>query len=260
MDERYSTKRLLALRKLTRAAADLLRGQLKEYLGTLAPLFRPRAVLGDHVKGAVKETVRGADAALKELQTLHEAVAAVRPFGLPRELAAPLEPLAAGLEIAADEYGHAAKTDGQTKTVTMTTPLRWVLSYAGHGPKRLRELLADPDRTGNELRDTVLHTLVLHLVVTRQPGLGLLFEALRFPVSAGKLPGLGELPITFLTAAVPTVRPPDDVIVESTEISGTDAFEELIDLDELARLRDPMLAQLQELARAHGVELPAAGA
>lgn len=255
-DPRYGTKQLLALRKLTRAASDLLRGQLREHLATLAPLFRPRMVLGDHVKPAGKETIKGADAAFKALQTLHETMAAARPFGLPRELLSPLEPLAVGLEFAPVEYSHPAKNDGQAKNVTITTPLRWVLSYSGHGPKRLRELLADPDRAGNELGQTVLHILVLHLAVTHQLGLCTLFEALRLPLSHAKLPGLGELPITFLSAMLPTVRPPDEVIIESTEISGMDVFEEVVDLDELLRLRDPLREQLLELARTHGVELP----
>ena len=255
-DPRYATKQLLALRKLTRAASDLLRGQLREHLATLAPLFRPRTVLGEHVKGGVKETVKGADTAFKDLQTLHETLASVRPFGLPKELPSPLEPLAVALEFAPVEYSHAAKTDANAKNVTITTPLRWVLSYSGHGPKRLRELLADPDRTGNELGQTVLHTLVLHLVVKHQPGLAALFEALRLPLSHAKLPGLGELPITFLSATLPTVRPPDEVIIENTEISGMDAFEAVVDLDELLRLRDPLREQLLELARTHGVELP----
>lgn len=256
MDERYSTKRLLALRRLTRATADLLRGHLRDYLGTLAPLFRPRAVLGDHVKGGPKEVVRGADTAFKELQALHETIATAKPFGLPKELTTPLDPITAGLEIAAVEYSHAAKADSQTKTVVVTTPLRWVLSYAGHGPKRLRELVADPGRSGTDLGQGVLHTLVLD-VIARQPGLAGLFQALRFPLSNGKLPGLGELPFTYLTAAVPTVRPPDDVIIESTEIAGMDTFEEVVDLDELARLRDPLREQLLNLAVTHGVELPA---
>ena len=252
MDERFNTKRLLSLRKLTRAAADLLRGQLREHLATLAPLLRPRSVLGDYAKGTVKESVRGADTAFKELQAQYESVAAARPFGLPKELTAPVDAVGVGLEIAPVEYVHQAKTDGQSKAVAVTMPLRWVLSYSGHGPRRLRELLANPDRASNELGQTVLHTLVLHLVLNRQPGLGQLFEGLRFPASSGKLPGLGELPVVFLTAAVPTVRPPDDVIMESTEISGMDAFEEVVDPDELLRLRDPLREHLVELALVHG--------
>ena len=66
-DEPFTTQRLLALRKITRSVADLLRGELREYLATLSPLFRPRAVLGNHVEGGVNEPVKGADAVFKAL-------------------------------------------------------------------------------------------------------------------------------------------------------------------------------------------------
>jgi len=46
MEGYYSIQRLLALRKLTRAIADHLRGEVKAYLQTFAPQFRPRTVLG----------------------------------------------------------------------------------------------------------------------------------------------------------------------------------------------------------------------
>src|SRR5579872_5501327 len=59
--ETYSIQRLLSLRKLTRAIADLLRAELKDYLSALAPLFRPRNVLGDYVQGASKEGTRGSE-------------------------------------------------------------------------------------------------------------------------------------------------------------------------------------------------------
>jgi hypothetical protein len=255
MTEPYSTQRLLLLRKLTRSVADLLRGQLRDHLATLTPLFRARSVFGDHIKGTGKETIKGADAAFKELQALYNSVAAVRPFALPKDLASPLEPIAPGLEMAPVEYVHTAKTDRQSKTVTVTSPLRWILSYAGHGPKRLRELLADTSAPGHELAQSVLHTLVLHLVLSRQPGLGSLLEALRFPVTTGKLPGLGDLPITFLSSPLATSRPPDDVIIESTEVSGMDAFEELVNPADFVDLRDPLSTKLVELARTQAGEL-----
>ena len=50
MDVRDSTQSLLVLRKLTRAIADVVRAQMTEYLATLAPLLRPKMVLGEHVE------------------------------------------------------------------------------------------------------------------------------------------------------------------------------------------------------------------
>ncbi len=253
-DKRFTTKRLLALRKLTRTVADLLRGELKEYLAALAPLLRQRAVLGEYVKSTPRETVKGSEAALKDLQTLYEKLAPMQPFGLPRELKPPLDILATAVELTPTEYVH---TPG-VKSVAVTTPLRWVCHYAACPPRRLAELLAQRDRTSPELQQFVQHYLMLHVVLARQPGLAKLLGDLRFPVSTGRLEGFGELPVTFLSAPVTTVRPPDDVIVENTEISGMDVFEEVLNVDDIVALRDPLRERLLEVARAHGEALPSA--
>src|SRR5439155_12060974 len=170
MDE-LNTKRLLVLRKLTRAVADLLRGQLKDYLTTLAPVLRPRSILGEHVESDVKEFVKGAEAAFKDLQVLYARVAAARPFNLAAELKSPLEVVSAVPEITPVEYAHAARTPGQSKTIMIASPLKWVLSYGSFGPRQLRELLAERTRTTNDLDLAVRHSLMLHTVLSRQPGI-----------------------------------------------------------------------------------------
>ncbi len=48
------------------------------------------------------------------------------------------------------------------------------------------------------------------------------------------------------------MRPPDSVIIESTEISGTDSFEEVVNLDELNNLTDPVKEQLLKIAQGEG--------
>jgi len=45
------------------------------------------------------------------------------------------------------------------------------------------------------------------------------------------------------------------VIIETTELTGSDAFEEVIDLEGLTTLRDPMKDSLVELARSHGEQV-----
>ena len=74
MDGRDSTQSLLVLRKLTRAIADVVRAQMTEHLATLAPLLRPKMVLGDHVEDGTKESTRRSDKAFKELQALYETI------------------------------------------------------------------------------------------------------------------------------------------------------------------------------------------
>ncbi|HEX8203101.1 MAG TPA: hypothetical protein VF590_21670, partial [Isosphaeraceae bacterium] len=192
MDDGYSIKKLLVLRKLTRAVADLLHGQMREYLATLTPLLRPRAVLGHLVEGGGKETVHGADKALAELQTLYETISASKPFNLRKELKQPLEVAGTSLETTPLEYAYVAQAEGTTKTVTITSPLKWVLSYAGLAPgrlvtvgftpRRLREILADRGLSKDELHQFLVHGLVLHVVASRQVGVARILDALHFPL------------------------------------------------------------------------------
>jgi hypothetical protein len=256
MEETYTIQRLLALRKLTRAIAELLRAQMGEYFTALAPLFRPRTVLGEYVQGSAKESAKGADAAFKELQSLYNTIAPAKPFSLAKELRLPLEVSGAMPEVTPVEYSHPATTAGQSKIVTITSPLKWVLSYPGYPLARLRELRDDPYRSADEMQRAILHYLTLHIVVCKQPGLAKLLAALHFSLSAGQLPEFGELPITYLTADISTIRPPDEVIIENTEITGLDAFEEIVNLEDIARLRDPFAERLAELVKSHGIELP----
>jgi len=256
-DEGYSIQELLVLRKLTVAASKLLTEQMKEYLATLAPLLRPKAVLGDYVDSSTKEAARGADRNFKELQSLYEAVATAKPFNLPAELKPPIEIVSATLEFTPLEYSHAANAGGQDKTVTVTSPLTWVLNYSGFSLGRLRELVSDRSRSGKELKEFVLHYLVLHVVISRQKGITDILNALHFPISANeRAPGLGELPITYVRSTISTIRPPDNVIIESTDISGRDVFEEVINIDDIVKLHDPLKDRLIEIVSSHGRNLP----
>src|SRR4051794_12925076 len=80
--DRFSTKRLLALRKLTRSVSDLLRDRATQYIATVSPLLRPRVALGDPSDAGTKEPFQAADKTFKELQSLYEQVAAAEPFTL----------------------------------------------------------------------------------------------------------------------------------------------------------------------------------
>src|SRR5262249_44528396 len=159
-----------ALRKLTRAMADLLRGQAKEYLSTLGPLFRPRAILGGYTESNPKETVPGAEKAFKDLQALYEAVAGCKLFGLAKELNPPIELTSSSLEITPLEYSHSALMEGgAVKTVAITAPLRWVLCYSGFTPHRFKELWGERNRNTAQVQEFLLHFLVLQIVIARQP-------------------------------------------------------------------------------------------
>lgn len=250
--EQYNLQQLLALRKLTRAISDLLRGQLKEYLATLAPVLRPKNVLGDYVQGTAREAARGTERAFKDLQDLYQVVAGTKPFNLPRELTPPLDLAGVTPELVPVEYTHVARTGGASKTVLVTSPLQWVVTYAGFVPARLKELIASRNPVADEIQRFVLHYSVISIVLSRQPGVARMLEALRFPLRTTRLPEFGELPLTTIAAPVSTIRPSDDVIIDSTELSGKDVFEEVVNPEDIPGIRDPLKEQLLELARSHG--------
>jgi hypothetical protein len=256
MDDGIDLQRLLALRKLTRAVSDALTAEMRDALTTLAPLLAPRTVLGDFVQGASKTTVRGADRVWKEVEGLYAAIAPKAPFNLARDLKPPLEIPGTVLEMAPLQYRHTARTEREPHPITVTKPLEWILSYSAHGPGRLRELLADPNRDGAELQRAVVLAIVLHLVLARQAGVAKILAALRFPVETRRLPEFAELPMTVLACVVPTIRPRDAIVIESTEMTGASVFQEVVDVAAMRGLADPFRERLLELARAHGEDVP----
>ena len=254
MTGRDSIQSLLVLRKLTRAIADAVRTQITEYLATLTPLLRPQTVFGSHIQGGPKEPSRKGDQAFKELQALYEALAPAKPFNLRRELTPPFNFSNAGLEITPLDYVHVAQSGSSPKSITVRCPLTWTLTYTGFAPSRLQELL-DPKVRGDELQRFILSYLIMHLVTTNQPGPMQILEGLHFPVTTSKSPEFGDLPITRIGVGISTARPPDAVVVESAELTGMDAFEEVVNVEDISRLRDPFKERLLEIVRHQAPEL-----
>jgi hypothetical protein len=128
------------------------------------------------------------------------------------------------------------------------------LTYTGYNPAKLEELLNTKLRSTDELLKFVLSYLVLHVVVTNQTGVAHMLEALRFPLSTIRLPEFGNLPVTRIGPPISTTRPSDAVIVESAELSGMDAFEELVKVEDLGRLNDPLRERLLAIAHEYAPE------
>jgi hypothetical protein len=66
---------------------------------------------------------------------------------------------------------------------------------------------------------------------------------------------LGDLPITRIGVAIPTSRPADAVVIESAELTGMDAFEEVVRVEAITQLPDPLKERLLEIARQQAPEL-----
>jgi hypothetical protein len=251
MEEAHTTQKLIALRKLTRTIGEIICGQMKDYIATLTPLFRQRAVFGEHIQGFGREPALLAEKAFLELQTLYATVATTAPFHLPKELKTPLMQMTSSLELTPWEYLHIAKSGQGSKTITVTSPFRSVVSYAGYTPRRLKDLLANRNRSNDELQQFVLHYIAMHVVISKQPGLTQLLNTLHFQIASSQLPDFGALPITYITSSVSTSLPPDAQVIESTELSGMDAFEELVNVSDIQSLRDPLQEKLLGLVNVH---------
>jgi len=132
----------------------------------------------------------------------------------------------------------------------VSAPLTWFVTYAGFPLSRLRALIADPNRSRDELQRVLTHHLLIHVVLERKAGLRALLEALNFSVKTETMPEFGELPLTLITSAVKTERPPDEVILESTDLSGVDASEEIVRVTNVAGMVDARRARLIEIIEA----------
>lgn len=251
MSGRDSIQSLLVRRKLTRAIADAVKTHVIDYLATMTPLLQPKAVLGDYIQGGVREPNHKADKALKEVQAVYEKVASTKPFNLPRELTPPFSLTNLGLEITPLDYAHVV----DSKKILVRRPLTWVLSYTGYSTTRLQELLDTRTRSADALQRFVISHLVLHVAIKTQPGVSQIFNALHFPISSGHLPEFGELPITQVGVGISTARPSDAVIAQSAELTGMDAFEEVVNPEEIPLMPDPLKDRLLEIARQQAPEL-----
>jgi hypothetical protein len=250
MTQTFDIPRLIELRKLTRSISDNLQSQLKTYLSTLAPLFSPLPLLGEHARGGPKSLVKGAEKNFQELRSHYHAIIRQAPFSLDTELRSPLDVFAATPALTPVEYTYTADPDGRATQLQVTSPLKWVLSYPETQPKKLLELLkGNRNQVREELSHALLQCMTLNLVLDKQPGLSALLGDLRFSIETTQVDGLGSLPVILVSCPIATLLPPDEIIVQSTEISGIPSFEEVIDIEDIRTLSDPLRERILDITR-----------
>ena len=234
-----SNDEVAALRAKTESVAKLLRERLATQLEALRPLFAPRRLLGRHARGGARDEVPGAERAFARLKESY-AAACGRPFTLPKELEdepLSIEPL---LDLHPFEYSHTLSGDG--RAIAVTNPVRWVITYrSGYTLAQLESALANrATLRPADAKQFLLNALALEQLLGAFPEIGELLRELRYEVAIEKRPALGELPLVTLTSALPAFRPSDDVIATAVRFSGVPAFIELVDLEALPTLADPL--------------------
>ena len=240
---------LPALRSKTEIISRLLHEQLSGHLETLRPILSPDRLFGK--SGGPRTDAAAADRALAQLHQSYKAFVG-RPFDLPTELD-PYWLTLVGNRVALYPwtYTYEAGREPSQRSITMTSPVRWVVSFtSGYTLAELRQALLGPgERRAEHVRQFVVNALVTQLVFAHTPGLAALFADLRYQVQVDTAPELPKLPLATVTSSLPSFRPSDELVLAATNFSGIPAFIELIDVDALPALVDPLQAKIAERLR-----------
>lgn len=242
MIQTFDVEALIKLRSQTRAVSDVLKALASDYLATLALLIRPQNLFGEYLQGAQRSSGRETQHHFKELKALYDRIGAAAPFQLVTEMETPLNLISTTPELFALEYDRVLADSGEV--IRIISPTRWVVGFNSFGLEQFRKLIKDPNRSSAELYRFVVHYLVLFYCVSKSPGLGRLFEGLRFPVSFEKLKGFGDLPFCVISSPVHSALPDDSVIRSSTQIAGNASFEELVGHESIMNMSDEIRQRL----------------
>lgn len=247
-DASITLERLLELRRVTSALASDLEAELRGHLETLAPLLRPKLLLGDFVAGQSAESRPDAQAAFQALTATWSRVAP-KPFRLLSRLDSPIPAIRVRLELHPLEDMLEVAPG---KRLAIVSPFAWVLTYPGAcSPRSLRRMLAGEEaRNEDEIRQFVLHGCILQALVERSPGLVALFGALRYRLETRRLDGFGELPVAVIASELPSTRPSARVMLDAADLAGQSSFREVIDVPRAQALADPLRARIDAALQA----------
>lgn len=240
-------EQFLQLRQATDKIAKSLDGRLKGHMSVLRSLFTPKKFLGTFIKSAAPTEVAGADRVFTLLQERYAAVCE-KPFGLPKRLHPPLNELSGQME--GTPYTYAIQIDH--KNTKVLSPTRWILSFRTEcSLDRLASMLGGAEsRQPEAMKQTLLSHLMLVIILEHNKELSALLQDLRYQIEIQPLQEFGGLPVVLLKAPIRTFLPPDDFITHITQLSGVPAFQELIDLDTITQMPDPLRETLKPLSPA----------
>lgn len=235
---------LLVLREKTEKLSSLLSARLRNHLNTLYPLLAPKRVLGKYL--GAKEAVPRAEEAYAQIADKYKDVAG-SPFDVRADLdEQALAAMEHGIDIYPWEYTH--QVNG--KAITITSPVRWVVTYKSDlSLAQIRTLTTTAaEKKPLPIRQFLVNAIALQTVVARTAGLQQLLEDLRYQIKVEPGPGLGKLPLLTIGFPIESVRPADDLISSATRFSGVSAFIELVDASE-ANLPDSLKETADSILR-----------
>jgi hypothetical protein len=243
-----SFENLPEARAKTEAVSQFLEQKLLGYVETLRPLLAAQRVLGRFVGG--KDAVGNVERAYAQLTEQFQAVCPSLGLApsVPDEELSNVDNLP---HCYAWEYTHEAKTEKESKSLTLTSPVRWVLTYkSSYTLSQFRQAVSGRgERSTKEVRQFAVNALAMVHLLKAFPKLTQLLADLRFDVRFEPLPNLGTLLFATVQSSVPSYRPTDDLLIAATRFSGVPAFIELIDLDAVTTLPDPIRITLTKLTQ-----------
>jgi hypothetical protein len=231
---------LADLREKTERLSQFLSGRLKAHLATLYPILAPQRVLGKYL-GVKDGSVRADEAYAQLAQKYREASGA--PFDLRSDLEeGALSAMENGIEVYPWEYTLQLRD----RSLTISSPVRWVITYrSDYSLPEMRRLLAGGgERRKAAVRNFVVNALAAQIVFSNNPGAVQLLQDLRYDIRVETGPGLGKLPLLTIGSRICSFRPPDDLILSATRLSGVPAFIELVDPEAVRVLNDPFRDEL----------------
>ncbi len=247
LEKSLTFQELPARRRITESISQSLQERLTSYLDTLKPLLAPERVFGKHVGG--KMDVLSADKALTQVKQAYAEVA-TKPLDLPREFEPEwLMQTGSRLELHRVEYMHEAPRGSAKKPIRITSPVRWILAYGSAvTPFQALQIVAGKEREpAGGLKQFVVNALVMQVMLARNPGLVDLFHDLRFELRTDHFPESGKVPFASVVSCIPSFRPEDELILAATEFSGVPAFIELVDMEAVGAMRDPLKERIETL-------------
>jgi hypothetical protein len=88
----------------------------------------------------------------------------------------------------------------------------------------------------------------MHAMLAKFPGIAQILTDLRDDIQTEKSPVLGDLPlVTTIRSCLPSFRPADNLMLTAIRFSGVPAFIELIDIEALNTLQDPLKLRIEKI-------------
>jgi hypothetical protein len=231
-------------RRLTQMIAEGQRKEICQILADAGGLLRQGAPTADLLEA---KHGRPAGKVVDDFLGTARKVLSAKPFGSTNGDIRLPEVSSWLLEIQPFCYSHTiVGTSNSQKQVRVMSRLKWVVTLADYGLEPLRVILAQRDTPYEAFRRYVGHAVLISMALN-QPNVKRLVEGLRYAVTSTTTEEFGALPLTIVSSSLPTMRPPDQVITDITEMSGIDQIEEVLDCDGVRDIRDPLRERVKGL-------------